>query len=147
MTETNDIYGQDILLDEYLQPMVTATGEQLLTEGVQTVVQQIKLRLAIPIDEATETGMFYKSDFGSQLYNYFREEDTPDNRNAIIAETISTINKDSRVNPNQTYAYVSETTDGSIQIEVQFEILNEESPFNLVIQSDSDLGLLIKDRN
>ncbi len=145
--ESNDIYGQDILLDETFQPVISDTGEQLFTSGAQTVVQQIKLRLATPIAEDNQTGLFYNNTFGSRLYLYIREENSPENRNAMIAETINTINKDNRVNPNKTFANVATNPDGSAQIRVQFEILNEESPFNLVIEPGGDLSLLIKQTN
>lgn len=147
MDELNDLYGQDILLDECLQPVVTENGEHLWTEGAQTVVQQIKLRLATPYNEDTQGGLFYDKEFYSLLYQFLREEDTPLNRDAIVVETINTINKDSRVDINETFAQVESKPDGSIQIIAEFKLLDEESPFNLVIEQGSDLSILIKDGN
>ena len=42
---TTDLWGQDIALDDSGQARVAANGELLLTDGVETGVQDIRLRL------------------------------------------------------------------------------------------------------
>ena len=44
-TATTDLWGQDIALDDSGQAKVAANGELVLTSGVETGVQDIKLRL------------------------------------------------------------------------------------------------------
>lgn len=48
MSNVTDLWGQDISLDESGQARVVANGELVLTQGVETGVQDIKFRLFPP---------------------------------------------------------------------------------------------------
>ena len=44
-TNTTDLWGQDIALDDSGQAKVAANGELVLTDGVETGVQDIRTRI------------------------------------------------------------------------------------------------------
>ncbi len=139
---TNEAYGQDVKLDEYLQPVTSATGEPVWTEGVETAVQQIRMALITPIGS-----LFYDYEFGSYLHEFKREENSQFEQHSLIAELIRTINQDDNVNPYETDAEILNWDGITITAQVTFTLQDEEHPFNLVIEKHSDLDLLIKDIN
>jgi hypothetical protein len=65
------IFGQDIKIDESGQALVAANGELILTAGVETGVQDVRLRLETPLGE-----LFYDIDFGSLIHEFFLDEST-----------------------------------------------------------------------
>ena len=76
-----DLWGQDIALDADGQARVAANGELVLTEGVETGVQDVRLRLFTRLGT-----LFYDTDFGSLIYDWILEESTPVTRTAFCAE-------------------------------------------------------------
>ena len=62
MNTANELWGQDIALDDNGQARVAANGELVLTDGVETGVQDIKLRLFTRLGS-----LFYDLDFGSLI--------------------------------------------------------------------------------
>ena len=86
------IYGEDILLDQSMQAVVRANGELAVSEGTQTALQDIKLRLFTPLG-----GLFYDSEFGSGLIEFVKDENTVTNRLALAAEVKRRSNMDPRV--------------------------------------------------
>ena len=62
---TTDLWGQDIALDDSGQARVAANGELLLTDGVETGVQDIRLRLFTRLGN-----LFYDREFGSLIHDW-----------------------------------------------------------------------------
>lgn len=84
--------GQDIALDAFGQARVAANGELVLTEGVETGVQDIVLRIFTRLG-----GLFYDTSFGSLIHDWILEESTAANRTALESEIIMRVELDPRV--------------------------------------------------
>ena len=92
MNTRSDFWGQDIALDADGQAKVAASGELILTDGVETGLQDIRLRLF------TRLGMlFYDEDFGSLVHDWIFEESTEANRAAFCSEVVMRVEADPRV--------------------------------------------------
>lgn len=87
MNTDTDLWGQDIALDADMQARIAANGTLVLTDGVDTGVQDIRLRLFTHLGN-----LFYDTDFGSLLHNWIREESTASTRTAFCAEVITRVN-------------------------------------------------------
>ncbi len=138
----SDFYGQDIKLDDQLQPVTSATGEPALTVGVETAIQQIRMALVTPIGS-----LFYDQDFGGYMHEFKRENNDETEQLSLVSELVRTVNKDENVRPNETTAEILSMEGNGITAQVTFNLINEDNPFNLVIEKNSDLSLLIKDIN
>ena len=92
MSNVTDLWGQDISLDESGQARVAANGELVLTQGVETGVQDIKFRLFTRLG-----ALFYDRDFGSLLYDWVYEDSTEVTRAAFLAEVTMRVEEDPRV--------------------------------------------------
>lgn len=139
---SNELYGQDILLDDNLQAVVAANGDMVYTTGVQTVIQDIKLRLLTPMGS-----LFYDCDFGSGGIEFIKDENTLSNRLALAAEVERQVNKEQRVVVGSARAEILSWDHKGVSISVNFNLIDEDHPFNLVIlagQSDK-LDMVIKD--
>ena len=66
---TTDLWGQDIALDDSWQARVAANGELLLTDGVATGVQDIRLRMFTRLGN-----LFYDREFGSLIHDWILED-------------------------------------------------------------------------
>ena len=75
----SDIWGQDIALDASGQARVAANGELVLTEGVETGVQDVRIRLSTYLGT-----LFYDKTFGCLLPDWFYEESTDSSRCALF---------------------------------------------------------------
>ncbi|MBW2599331.1 MAG: baseplate assembly protein [Deltaproteobacteria bacterium] len=137
-----EIYGQDILLDGNMQASLAATGEAVTSDGIQTVLQDIKLRLFTPLGS-----LFYDKEFGSRIIEFVKDENTMGNRLALIAEIKSCINAEPRVVPGKTQCKVESWDHTGVVCEASFEIIDETHPFNLIIDINSDMEIVIKDVN
>ncbi len=135
-----DNYGQDVLLDEYLKPVLTESGDVALTEGPQTIVQEIKIALATPLGS-----LFYDKDFGGELHLFKNTENTELERQLFVSEITRVINSNERVVANKTDVKISKWDETGITIEAKLYLLDEAHPSNLIIEQNSDLSLLIKD--
>ncbi len=137
----DDVFGRDIRLDESDQAPVAANGELLLTEGAQTGVQDIRLRLFQPLGE-----LFYDTTFGSLVHEWFCEENTPANRLAFIAEVERRVAADPRVAVGSAACELLRWGEMGLQARVSWEFVGEDHPFNLVIETSTDkLGMVIAD--
>ncbi len=137
-----EIYGQDILLDENMQATIAASGEAVTSDGIQTVLQDIKLRLFTPLGS-----LFYDKAFGSQVIEYVKDENTQGNRLSLIAEVKSCINTEPRVAPGKTQCKIVSWDHTGVVCEASFELIDETHPFNLIIEINSDMEIVIKDVN
>lgn len=139
----SDIYGQDIKLDESGQPLVAANGELLLTDGVETGVQDIRLRLLTPLGE-----LFYDSEFGSLIHEYFLDENVQSKRLAFEAEVERRVKDDPRVEFGTTSCSVTSWDDTGFKASLVWQFIDEDNPLNLVIAYDStNKELVIADVN
>lgn len=68
MSTSPDLWGQDIALDESGQAKIAASGELILTDGLETGLQDIRLRLFTRLGT-----LFYDEDFGSLLHDWILE--------------------------------------------------------------------------
>ena len=138
---SEDIFGQDIELDEAGQAKVAANGELLLTEGAETGVQDVRLRLFNPFGE-----LFYDSQFGAYLYQWIKEENTAANRSAFEAEVERRVQADARVVIGSAACTVLSWDASGIVARVAWKFIGEDHPFNLVFGLDADkLEMVIKD--
>jgi phage baseplate assembly protein W len=139
----SDIFGQDIKLDEAGIPLVAANGELLLTSGVETGVQDVRLRITTPLGE-----LFYDIDFGSLVHEFFLDENTTGNRAAFESEIESRIEEDPRVEVGTVTCSVTSWDATGFTAKAQWQFIGEDNPYNLVIAYDStNKELVIKDVN
>ena len=136
-----DLWGQDIALDSSGQARVAANGELILTEGVETGVQDIRLRLF------TRLGvLFYDRDFGSLIFDWIYEENTATARTAFIAEVTMRVEEDPRVVPGSVKCSVLRWTERLFEAVVSWRFVDVDHPLNLVLQADKTVKeLVIKD--
>lgn len=140
---STDIFGQDIALDDDMQPLIAANGELILTSGPDTGVQDIKLRIT------TYIGMlFYDKDYGSTARDWVMDESTETNRIGFAAEIKRCVHEDPRVQPSTVTSAVTFWDETSILCEVSWNFINEDHAYNLVIEVDrSKKEMVIKDVN
>ena len=136
-----DIFGQDIKLDDTMQAAVAANGELILTDGVDTAIQDIRIRLFTILG-----GLFYDVEFGSRVHEWINEENTPANRMAFESEIIRCVQKDPALIAETVVCRVTGWDDTGIRAELSGVLIGEDHPFNLVIQTDSSkMDMVIKD--
>ena len=139
----DDLFGQDIKVGDDGQVLVAADGELLLTSGVETGLQDIRLRLESPLGE-----LFYDVDFGSLIHEWYMDENTTANRNGFEAEVEQRIEEDPRVLLGTVSCKVVFWNETGFTAQAAFEFIGEDHPYNLVISYDSDKKeLVIKDVN
>ena len=142
-TATTDLWGQDIALDDSGQAKVAANGELVLTSGVETGVQDIKLRLFTRLG-----ALFYDLDFGSLISDWFYEDNTATTRAAFLAEVTMRVEEDPRVVVGSVKSSYLAWDEKSLTVAVEWRFINEDQPLNLVLQADKSVReLVIKDGN
>ena len=82
MSTSPDLWGRDIALDDAGQARIAASGELILTDGVETGLQDIRLRLFTRLGT-----LFYDDEFGSLVHDWILEESTEANRTARVRWT------------------------------------------------------------
>lgn len=143
MNTDTDLWGQDIALDADMQARIAANGTLVLTDGVDTGVQDIRLRLFTHLGN-----LFYDTDFGSLLHNWIREESTASTRTAFCAEVITRVESDPRVVPGTVTCEVTSWDAGSLTVLCRWRFLDSDTPLSLVLQANkSTLELVISDVN
>ena len=131
---TTDLWGQDIALDDSGQARVAANGELLLTDGVETGVQDIRLRLFTRLGN-----LFYDREFGSLIHDWILEDSTAGNRAAFESEIVMRIEEDPRVVVGSVRCTV-------ITALASWRFLDEDTPLNLVLQVNKlTMELVIED--
>ncbi|MFZ2947904.1 MAG: hypothetical protein WA003_00335 [Desulfuromonadaceae bacterium] len=139
----DDVFGQDIKLGDDGQALVAANGELILTEGAETGVQDIRLRLETPLEE-----LFYDIDFGSLIHEWYRDENTPGNRAGFEAEVEQRIEEDPRVTLGTVSCKIVSFDEKGFTAKAAWEFIGEDHPFNLVVSYDSDKKeMVIRDVN
>ena len=139
----NDVFGQDIKLDDNGQALVAANGELFLTSGVETGLQDIRLRLGTPLGE-----LFYDIDWGSLIHEWYLDENTRASRDGFEAEVERRIEEDPRTVLGTVSCSVVSFNESGFTAQAAWEFIGEDHPFNLVISYDSaKKELVIKDVN
>lgn len=126
---TTDLWGQDIALDVSGQVRVAANGEVILTEGVETGVQDIRLRIFTRLGH-----LFYDREFGSLIHDWIQEESTAGNRAAFESEIVTRVEEDPRVVIGSVRCTVTAWDETFITALASWRFLDEDTPLNLVLQ-------------
>lgn len=129
----DDIFGQDIKLGKDGQALVAANGELILTEGVETGLQDLRLRLGTPLGE-----LFYDIDFGSLIHEWYLDENNLSRRMGFENEVEERMEADPRVVLGSVACSVVSYNEQGFTATVAFEFIGEDHPFNLVITVDSN---------
>jgi len=139
----DDVFGQDIRLDEKMQAMVAANGEAVLTQGPETGCQDIRLRLFQYLG-----ALFYDKDHGSVLMDWIHDENTQASRMGLVNEVARRIRLDSRVEYGSVSAGILSWDEKGIKVQASWRFIEVDHLFNLVIEMDSEKkAMVIKDVN
>lgn len=134
----SDLWGQDIALNEDGQAKVAANGELILTDGVDTGVQDILLRLFTRLGT-----LFYDSEFGSLVSDWFYEESTACTRQGFLDEVQRRVEMDSRVALGTVRTKLLKWDEKSIHVDCLWRFIDADQPFNLVLQYDKSTRQLV----
>lgn len=139
---TTDLWGQDIALGAYSaglgQAVVTAAGELVLTDGVDTGVQDIRIRIFTRLGS-----LFYDGTFGSLVHDWILEENTATNRMGLEAELILRIEQDPRVVVGSVAAETLAWDERQLVVQATWEFIGEDQPYNLVLQYNKSTKELV----
>lgn len=140
---TSELWGQDIALNENNNPKIAANGELILTSGVETPLQDIKLRLF------TRLGvLFYDKEYGSLIHDFIFDENTAQNRAGLLSEIIMRIEKDPRVETGKVSAKILKWNEKGVQVAISFTLIGEDHETNLLLRGDTySKTLIIEDIN
>lgn len=138
MSNATDLWGQDISLDESGQARVAANGELVLTQGVETGVQDIKFRLFTRLG-----ALFYERDFGSLLYDWVYEDSTEVTRAAFLAEVTMRVEEDPRVVVGSVKSVILKWDEKSLLVSVSWRFVDVDHALNLVVQADKSVKMLV----
>lgn len=131
MSTSPDLWGQDIALDDAGQARIAASGELILTDGVETGLQDIRLRLFTRL-----CTLFYDEDFGSLVHDWILEESTEANRAAFCSEVVMRVEADPRVELGSVSCSVFLWDERQLAARVRWTFIGEDHPLNLVLRLD-----------
>lgn len=131
MSTSPDLWGQDIALDDAGQARIAASGELVLTDGVETGLQDIRLRLFTRLGT-----LFYDEDFGSLLHDWILEESTEASRAAFCSEVVMRVEADPRVELGSVSCSVLFWDERRLAARVRWRFIGEDHPLNLVLRLD-----------
>lgn len=131
MSTSPDLWGQDIALDDAGQARIAASGELILTDGVETGLQDIRLRLFTRLGT-----LFYDEDFGSLLHDWILEESTEASRAAFCSEVVMRVEADPRVELGSVSCSVLFWDERRLAVRVRWTFIGEDHPLNLVLRLD-----------
>ncbi|WP_302540137.1 baseplate assembly protein [Bilophila wadsworthia] len=141
MSTSLDLWGQDIALDDDGQARIAASGELILTDGVETGLQDIRLRLFTRLGT-----LFYDEDFGSLVHDWILEESTEANRAAFCSEVVMRVEADPRVELGSVSCSILRWDERQLAARVRWTFIGEDHPLNIVLQMDkSTLTAVIAD--
>lgn len=143
MANNTDIWGQDIALTPDGQAKVATNGELVLTDGVETGVQDIRLRLFTRLG-----ALFYDREFGSLIHDWILEESTITSRAAFESEIIMRVEADPRTVVGSVRCSVTAWDEKSITALCRWRFIDEDTPLNLVLQINKlTMEMVIADAN
>ncbi|MBU1002799.1 MAG: baseplate assembly protein [Proteobacteria bacterium] len=130
---SGEVYGQDIRLGADFQALVAANGELVLSDGVQTGEQDVRLRLFTRLGT-----LFYDVNFGSLIHDWIHDENTSTNRLGLASELAVRVALDSRVEPGTVVSSVLSWNETGLVIQVAWTFIDEDHPSNLVLEVGED---------
>jgi len=137
----NDIFGQDILLDHNGQAVIAANGELVLTDGVETGLQDIREAMKTPIGS-----LFYDEAYGGRVHEWIRQENTATNRIGFTAEVKRILRNEPRVEIGSEACRIRSWNERGIQAEASWQWIGQSHMNNLVIGIDpATMEVVIKD--
>lgn len=140
-TSSSDLWGQDIALDDDGQARIAASGELILTDGVETGLQDIRLRLFTRLGT-----LFYDDEFGSLIHDWILEESTDSNRAAFCSEVVMRVEADPRVELGSVSCSILRWDERQLAARMRWTFIGEDHPLNIVLQMDkSTLTAVIAD--
>lgn len=131
MSTSPDLWGQDIALDAAGQAKIAASGELILTDGVETGLQDIRLRLFTRLGT-----LFYDDEFGSLVHDWILEESTEATRAAFCSEVVMRVEADPRGALGSVSCSVLLWDERRLTAWVRWTFIGEDHPLNLVLQID-----------
>ena len=136
------LYGEDFKLNYQLQAVSAANGELVVSTGIETVLQDLQLRLC-----SLKGSLFYDLEFGSDFINYVKDENTFSTRIRMCAEVERVFNTDPRVKTGSAKCVVLAWDDQGVTLRVTFKLIGKTHVFNLIIKANDDIQFVIKDIN
>ena len=137
-----NIFGQDIKLDAAGQALVAANGELVLTRGAETGTQDIRLRLFQSLGM-----LFYDKEFGSLIHEWIKDENTLSARLAFCAEVTRRVRLDPRVQYSTEVCSIRSWNESGITADVSWAFIEDDHVYNLVIETNEDMEMVISDVN
>lgn len=126
-----NIFAQDIALDDNLQAKVAADGTLVLTDGVDTGIQDIVLALRTYLGT-----VFYHSEYGSLVLDWIKEESTPSSRLGLALEVQRTIRNDPRVVVGSERCSITAWDENGITLQTAWRFIDEDHEMNLTLSMD-----------
>lgn len=117
----------DIKLDANYCAAIAANGELILTHGVDTLCQDIRLRLVTLIGS-----LFYNSAYGSNVPLFIHDDEADDA--SVESEIIRCVEKDPRVEPYSVDAKVLKRDEKSISVSLSWVCVGNNTTLNEVIE-------------
>ena len=121
----NDIFGSDIYLNDDFKPSIFNNGELRLVTGVETVLQDIRLRLI-----TLKGSLFYDSTFGSDVPLFMKDDDIDDT--SILSEVSRALEADPRVEPYSVSTTIEKNMD-EISVSINFQLIGSDTPHNITL--------------
>ena len=137
-----EIFGQDIKLDGSGQALVAANGELILTQGLETGSQDIRLRLFTPLGT-----LFYDKEFGSLVHEWIKDENSLSARMAFCAEVTRRVRLAPRVQYGTEACSIRSWSESGITADVSWTFIDDDHVYNLVIETNEDMEMVISDVN
>jgi phage baseplate assembly protein W len=127
----NNIFAHDIALDDNLQAKVAADGTLVLTDGVETGVQDILLALRTYLGT-----LFYHTEYGSLVPDWIKEESTPSSRLGLALEVQRTIRTDPRVMIGSESCKIGAWDSKGITLQAVWRFIDVDHEMNLTLSID-----------
>lgn len=121
----------DLRLDETGQPIPLASGAESLVAGIDSFLQDIRLEAV-----TMEGECFYDPDYGWSLLDFLHREFGELEELKIKARVMEKLKKRDEINPYSIQAAISQQTDGSVLIHVEFKIKNEDVSYQMNLSMD-----------
>ncbi|SCY88281.1 hypothetical protein [Desulfoluna spongiiphila] len=135
------IFGQDIKLDSQGHALIAANGELVLTEGVDTGLQDIREALKTPV-----CTLFYDETYGGRIYHWIKDENTETHRMGFTAEVRRILRNDPRVETGSETCRIRSWDEKGIEAEAGWQWIGQSHMNNLVIGIDpATMEVVIKD--
>lgn len=109
-----------------------------MTEGVETGLQDIRLRLFTRLGS-----LFYDQGWGSLIHDWIFEENTEGARIAFEAEVTLRVELDPRVQVGSVRTTVFTWDERTVQAEVSWTFIGEDQPSNLILRADKSVRELV----